>query len=119
MSVPTPAPRAIRPAGTPHRPSALGYWIGGALMAAAVVGAAIWAAFAFLGGTRYQLGAADPGIRDFLKTLPPALGGRAAAFGTRLGYPLAGGAAHSIGRQLRRRGCQLAARSQAPMVTGA
>lgn len=119
MSIPTPAARAVRPAGTPRRPSALGYWIGGALMAAAVVGAAIWAVFAFFGDTRHQPGAAGPGIRDFLKTLPPTPGGRAAAFGTRLGYPLAGGTAHSIGRQLRRRGYQLAARSQDLVVTGA
>ena len=60
MAMPMPAPRAVRRAGTPHRPSALGYWIGGALMAAAVVGAAIWGAFAFLGGTRHQPGAAGP-----------------------------------------------------------
>lgn len=95
----------------PRRPSALGYWIGGAVMAAAVVGAAIRAAFAFFRRQPPPAGAAGPGIRDFRKTLPSAPVA-AAAFGARLGHPLADGAAHSIGRRLRRRGCQLAARSQ-------
>ena len=48
------------PAGTPHRPSALVYWIGGALMAAAVVSAAIWAAFAFFGDTPPPAGRRRP-----------------------------------------------------------
>ena len=51
MSITTPAPRAVRPAGTPHRPSARGYWIGGALVAAAVIGAAIWAVLTYVGYT--------------------------------------------------------------------
>jgi hypothetical protein len=49
MSVISPAPQPVRPAGTPHRPSSLGYWIGGALIAAACLGAVIWAVIAFFG----------------------------------------------------------------------
>ena len=49
MSITTPAPRAVRPAGTPHRPSSLGYWIGGGLIAAACIGAAIWAVLTYFG----------------------------------------------------------------------
>ena len=49
MTISTPAPRAVRPAGTPHRPSTVGYWIGGALLAAGVVGAAIWAVLTYSG----------------------------------------------------------------------
>jgi hypothetical protein len=49
MSITSPAPQAVRPAGTPHRPSIRGYWIGGALMAAAVAGAAIWAVLTYFG----------------------------------------------------------------------
>jgi hypothetical protein len=49
MSITTPVPRAVRPAGTPHRPSSLGYWIGGALIAAACIGAAIWALLTYFG----------------------------------------------------------------------
>jgi hypothetical protein len=51
MSIISPAPQPVRPAGTPHRPSSLGYWIGGALIAAACIGAAIWAVLAFVGYT--------------------------------------------------------------------
>jgi len=36
-------------AGTPHRPSSLGYGIGGALIAAACIGAVIWAACTMAG----------------------------------------------------------------------
>lgn len=72
------------------------------------------------GGPRPEPGAAGPGVRDFLKTLPPPRpGSRAAAFDTRLGYPLAGGAAHPIARQLRRHGYQLAANTHGFVVTGA
>jgi hypothetical protein len=49
MSITTPAPRAVRPPGAPHRPSTRGYWIGGALIAAACIGAAIWAVLTYLG----------------------------------------------------------------------
>jgi hypothetical protein len=51
MSVISPAPQPVRPAGTPHRPSSLGYWIGGALIAAGCIGAALWAVFAFVAYT--------------------------------------------------------------------
>jgi len=44
MSIASPARPPVRPAGTPHRPSSLGYGIGGALIAAACIGAVIWAA---------------------------------------------------------------------------
>ena len=52
MSVTSPPARPpVRPAGTPHRPSSLGYWIGGALIAAACIAAVIWAVLAFFGYT--------------------------------------------------------------------
>jgi hypothetical protein len=51
MSITSPARPPVRPAGTPHRPSSLGYWIGGGLIAAACIGAVIWAALAFFGYT--------------------------------------------------------------------
>jgi hypothetical protein len=51
MSITSPARPPVRPAGTPHRPSSLGYWIGGALIAAACIGAVIWAVLAFFGYT--------------------------------------------------------------------
>jgi len=64
-------------------------------------------------------GAEGPGVRDFLKTLPPPRpGSRAAAFDTRLAYPQAGGAAHSISRHLRRHGYQLTAKPQGFVVKG-
>jgi hypothetical protein len=49
MSITTPAQPSVRPVGTPHRPSSLGYWIGGGLIAAACIGAAVWAVLAFFG----------------------------------------------------------------------
>ncbi|HMK97135.1 MAG TPA: flavodoxin family protein, partial [Acidimicrobiales bacterium] len=50
-------------------------------------------------------GAAGPGISEWLSGLPAAPKGcRAAAFDTRLSYPLAGGAAGPIARRLRRCG---------------
>ena len=51
MSITSPARPPVRPAGTPHRPSSLGYWIGGGLIAAACIGAVIWAVLAFFGYT--------------------------------------------------------------------
>jgi hypothetical protein len=51
MSIISPAPQPVRPAGTPHKPSSLGYWIGGALIAAACLAAVIWAVLAFVGYT--------------------------------------------------------------------
>ena len=49
MSITSPARPPVRPAGTPHRPSSLGYWIGGVLIAGACIGAALWAVLAFFG----------------------------------------------------------------------
>jgi hypothetical protein len=49
MSITTPARPPVRPAGTPHRPSSLGYWIGGGIIAAACITAVIWAVLAFFG----------------------------------------------------------------------
>jgi hypothetical protein len=55
--------------------------------------------------------AADgPGVRDLLRTLPPAPpGARAAAFDTRGAVRLAGGAARSVARHLSHAGYRLAA----------
>jgi hypothetical protein len=64
-------------------------------------------------------GAAGPGVREWLRALPPARpGSRAAAFDTRLPSRLAGGAARSAARQLRKRGYQLAAQPEGFIVTG-
>lgn len=50
-------------------------------------------------------GAAGPGCREFLNTLPPAApGARAAAFDTRADFRFAGGAAEGIARRLRKHG---------------
>ena len=55
--------------------------------------------------------ATGPGVREWLAALPAApQGRRAAAFDTRLSYPLAGSAARPISRRLHRRGYQIAAR---------
>ncbi len=63
------------------------------------------------GGTVLEPRAAGPGVREWLERAVPALPGQhAAAFDTRLGYPLAGGASHSIARRLRRLGFELDAR---------
>jgi len=54
--------------------------------------------------------AAGPGVREWLAALPAAPPGRrAAAFDTRLSYPLAGSAARPISRRLHRRGYQIVA----------
>ncbi|HEU5160942.1 MAG TPA: flavodoxin domain-containing protein [Streptosporangiaceae bacterium] len=51
-----------------------------------------------------------PGIREWLDALPKTDGGhKAAAFDTRLPFPLAGGAARPIARKLRRRGYSVVA----------
>jgi hypothetical protein len=64
-------------------------------------------------------GAAGPGVREWLKGLPPARpGSRAAAFDTRLPSRLAGGAARSEARELRKHGYQLAAEAEGFIVTG-
>jgi Flavodoxin len=52
--------------------------------------------------------AEGPGLREWFDVLPKASDRRqAAAFDTRLGSPMAGGAAHGIARRLRRHGYQL------------
>ena len=62
-------------------------------------------------------GAGGPGVREFLAALPAARpGSRAAAFDTRLGYRLAGGAARTAARQLRRHGYRLAAKAEGFIV---
>lgn len=48
MSVVSLVPPPVRPAGTRQRASRLGYWIGGALVAAAFIGAAAWVVLAFV-----------------------------------------------------------------------
>jgi hypothetical protein len=64
-------------------------------------------------------GAAGPGVREWLKALPPApFGSRAAAFDTRVGSRMAGGAARSVARQLHKHGYQLAAKAEGFIVTG-
>ena len=49
MSVTSPVPPAVRAAGISPGPSRLGYWIGGGLVAAAFLGAAVWVVLAFFG----------------------------------------------------------------------
>lgn len=64
-------------------------------------------------------GAEGPGVRDWFSDLPKAAKGRrAAAFDTRLGYPLAGGAARGIAHQLRRHGYTLTAKPEGFIVEG-
>lgn len=64
-------------------------------------------------------GAAGPGLREWLRALPPArLGALAAAFDTRVESQLAGGAARPASRQLKRRGFGLAGQPEGFTVTG-
>ena len=71
------------------------------------------------GQAETEPGADGPGAREWLDRLPMAQPGRrAAAFDTRLAFPLAGGAARPIARQLRRRGYRLAAKPEGFIVTG-
>lgn len=64
-------------------------------------------------------GADGPGVREWLDRAPQARpGSRAAAFDTRLAFPLAGGAARPIARQLRRHGYRLAANPEGFIVAG-
>jgi flavorubredoxin len=59
--------------------------------------------------TRKQF-VAGPGIREWLEALPAVPAGRqAAAFDTRLSYPLAGSAARPISRRLHRLGYEIVA----------
>jgi flavodoxin len=67
----------------------------------------------------HEPAAEGPGARDWLESLPPASPGqRAAAFDTRAGSRLAGGAAKGIARRLRRRGYELAAPPEGFIITG-
>jgi hypothetical protein len=64
-------------------------------------------------------GAEGPGLREWFQTLPRvASGHRGAAFDTRLGSHLAGGAAHGIARALRRHGYEMVAPPQGFIVEG-
>lgn len=64
-------------------------------------------------------GAAGPGIREWLDGLPVAAAGAlAAAFDTRDGYRLAGGAAHGIARSLEFDGYELVAKPEGFIVWG-
>ena len=61
-----------------------------------------------------------PGIRDWLQTLPPGAGRRAAAFDTRIDKPAwsTGSAARGIRRGLEQRGYRLLAPPESFFVTG-
>ena len=61
-----------------------------------------------------------PGIREWLETLPPGSGRRAAAFDTRLDKPpwLTGSAAKDISRRLEQHGYRLLAPPESFFVTG-
>jgi hypothetical protein len=64
-------------------------------------------------------GATGPGIREWLADLPsPRPATVAAAFDTRLSFPLAGGAARKIAHRLRSRGYRLAAKPNGFIVEG-
>ncbi|HEX6499830.1 MAG TPA: flavodoxin domain-containing protein [Micromonosporaceae bacterium] len=64
-------------------------------------------------------GAEGEGIRDWFHTLPKATRtAEAAAFDTRAGSRLAGGAAHGIARRLRRHGYELAADPEGFVIEG-
>lgn len=70
--------------------------------------------------TEPEPGAAGPGVREWLAALPMARpGAGAAAFDTRLRYPLAGGAARPIARQLRRHGYRVTAKATGFLVDDA
>ena len=59
-----------------------------------------------------------PGLREWFDQLPKAQdGGKAAAFDTRLGSPLAGGAAHGIARRLQKHGYYLVNAPKASSLT--
>jgi hypothetical protein len=71
-------------------------------------------------GLESEHGSAGSGIREWLAALPAAPPGRgAAAFDTRLAFPLAGGAARPIGRALRHLGYSMVAAPEGFIVDGA
>jgi hypothetical protein len=91
MSIISPAPQPVRPAGTPHRPSSLGYWIGGALIAVACIGAAVWAVLAFAGYTNQ--------VNSFQRmTVPGTASVHVTQATTRVLYYESTGAAPSLGQ---------------------
>jgi hypothetical protein len=59
-----------------------------------------------------------PGLREWFASLPSQGGRAAAAFDTRVRFPLPGHAAGAIANQLRRHGCRLVADPQGFIVTG-
>jgi hypothetical protein len=64
--------------------------------------------------------AEGPGLREWFDNWPEATeGGQAAAFDTRLGSPMAGGAARGIARRLRKHGYQLVSDPQGFVVDDA
>jgi hypothetical protein len=71
------------------------------------------------GSTAREPDAAPTGVREWLAALPkPPRGRSAAAFDTRLAFPLAGGAARFVGRGLRRLGYRLLVTPQGFIVDG-
>lgn len=66
-----------------------------------------------------ERGAEGPGVRDWFEALPKAGSGTlAAAFDTRAGFKLAGGAAKGIARRLRGHGYKLAVPPEGFIITG-
>ena len=66
-----------------------------------------------------ESGAAGPGVRDWFGALPKAApGAHAAAFDTRAGFRLAGGAAKKISQRLRRHGYDLVGRPAGFIIEG-
>ncbi|MGE5131362.1 MAG: flavodoxin family protein [Gemmatimonadota bacterium] len=66
-----------------------------------------------------EAGAAGPGIRDWFGALPKATpGAHAAAFDTRAGFRLAGGAAKKISQRLRRQGYGLVGKPAGFIIEG-
>ena len=66
-----------------------------------------------------EQGAEGPGVRDWFEALPKTASGTlAAAFDTRAGFKLAGGAAKGIARRLRGHGYKLAVPPEGFIITG-
>lgn len=62
-------------------------------------------------------GAEDPGVRDWFQAMPEARkGSYAAAFDTRVDFPMAGGAAYGIARRLRSFGYEMVAEPEGFIV---
>src|SRR5471030_563558 len=72
------------------------------------------------GHTEVGSGVDRPGVRDWLEALPKSpRGPMAAAFDTRVPFPLAGGAGRSIARRLRRRGYDVVVKPEGFVVDAA